>query len=253
MRVILALLVMVALPALAPAQSRVEASRISGALPPIGLPLPRISAPLAPIRLPPAVEPAARPTAHRQPPVHVGHGRPHPGRARRSGGTAIFFIPAYGWTDRLLLQSGTSTPTYQEPSPAPQPREAEADTGTLRLIVEPFALMQVYVDGFFVGTPSDFDGDLQLEAGAHSVELRAPGYEAISFAVRISAGRSVTYRRSLEPVATAPAPAAAAPVPPTVPRTTVYVIPGCYLGNVPPKDAGLPETCDQTRVTTFQP
>jgi hypothetical protein len=33
--------------------------------------------------------------------------------------------------------------------------------------------------------------------------------------------------------------------------TTFYFIPGCYAGNVPPKDAGLPATCDQTRVITI--
>jgi hypothetical protein len=38
-----------------------------------------------------------------------------------------------------------------------------------------------------------------------------------------------------------------------VPRTTVYFIPGCYLGNIPPKDAKLPATCDQSSTQTFEP
>jgi hypothetical protein len=34
--------------------------------------------------------------------------------------------------------------------------------------------------------------------------------------------------------------------------TTFYLIPGCYMGNVPPKDAGLPATCDLSRTQTFR-
>ena len=43
--------------------------------------------------------------------------------------------------------------------------------------------------------------------------------------------------------------------PPYVPSgdRTVYVIPGCYVGNVPPKDVKLPAHCDLTKLTTFNP
>jgi hypothetical protein len=34
---------------------------------------------------------------------------------------------------------------------------------------------------------------------------------------------------------------------------TVYVIPGCYVGNVPPKDVKLPPGCDLKKLTTFHP
>jgi hypothetical protein len=33
----------------------------------------------------------------------------------------------------------------------------------------------------------------------------------------------------------------------------VYVIPGCYVGNVHPKDVKLPATCDLAKLTTFTP
>jgi hypothetical protein len=139
--------------------------------------------------------------------------------------------------------------------------------GTLQLDVHPAALVQVYIDGVFVGTPSDFDGDLELEAGTHRVELRAQGYQTAAFDVLITPGRPVTFRRTLEPLAgraaepavppaaAAPAPPPAAPATPAAPiaRSTIYAIPGCYLGNVPPKDAGLPPSCDQNRVVTFEP
>lgn len=53
-----------------------------------------------------------------------------------------------------------------------------------------------------------------------------------------------------------PAPQPAAPEPPPfVPSgdRTLYVIPGCYVGNVPPKDVKLPANCDLSKVTTYVP
>jgi hypothetical protein len=45
------------------------------------------------------------------------------------------------------------------------------------------------------------------------------------------------------------------PEPPFVPTgdRTLYVIPGCYVGNVPPKDVKLPPSCDLAKMTTFTP
>lgn len=45
------------------------------------------------------------------------------------------------------------------------------------------------------------------------------------------------------------------PEPPFVPSgdRTLYVIPGCYVGNVPPTNVKLPATCDVKNVTTFNP
>ena len=53
-----------------------------------------------------------------------------------------------------------------------------------------------------------------------------------------------------------PAPRAHEPEPlPFVPTgdRTLYVIPGCYVGNVPPKDVKLPANCDLKKVTTYVP
>lgn len=52
-----------------------------------------------------------------------------------------------------------------------------------------------------------------------------------------------------------PPPAPSAPAPPLVPAgdRTVYVIPGCYVGNVPPANLKLPAHCDVKKVTTFTP
>lgn len=62
---------------------------------------------------------------------------------------------------------------------------------------------EVYVDGYFAGIVDDFDGNFQqanLEAGPHRIEVRAQGYEPISFDVRIEPGRTITYRSSLRPL-----------------------------------------------------
>ena len=53
-----------------------------------------------------------------------------------------------------------------------------------------------------------------------------------------------------------PAPRPAEPaLPPYVPTgdRTLYVIPGCYVGNVPPQNVKLPANCDLTKVTTYVP
>ena len=52
-----------------------------------------------------------------------------------------------------------------------------------------------------------------------------------------------------------PAPVTRQPEPPYVPSgdRTLYVIPGCYVGNVPPKDLKLASHCDLKKLTTFTP
>ena len=73
---------------------------------------------------------------------------------------------------------------------------------SVRLEVKPKEA-EVYVDGYYMGTVDDFDGTFQrmeLEIGAHRVEIRAPGFMSISFDVRIESSDTVTYRGELQPV-----------------------------------------------------
>lgn len=75
-------------------------------------------------------------------------------------------------------------------------RDRYRDVGGLRLKVKP-ADGQVYVDGYYVGEVDDFDGIFQklpIEAGAHRIEIRAPGYETVQFEVMVIAGETVTYK-----------------------------------------------------------
>jgi hypothetical protein len=68
-------------------------------------------------------------------------------------------------------------------------------TGELRLKIKPRDA-EVYVDGYYAGRVDDFDGvfqALELETGAYSIEIVAPGYQPITFDVRIQPGRKITY------------------------------------------------------------
>jgi hypothetical protein len=59
---------------------------------------------------------------------------------------------------------------------------------------------EVYVDGYYAGIVDDFDGTLQqvnLEPGPHTIEVRAEGYQPVSFEVNVEPGRTITYRAAL--------------------------------------------------------
>ena len=61
---------------------------------------------------------------------------------------------------------------------------------------------EVYVDGYYAGRVDDFDGFLQglrIEEGPHTIEIVAPGYETLTFNVRIIPGRKIDYRGDLRP------------------------------------------------------
>jgi len=75
------------------------------------------------------------------------------------------------------------------------------DLGRLRLQVRQRDA-QVFIDGYYAGIVDDFDGRLQglsLEAGEYGVEIVLPGYETLAFDVRVTPGRTTTYRGDLLP------------------------------------------------------
>jgi hypothetical protein len=233
MRLTLAAAVLAALPCTAAAQSITSAPRapalppISAPLPPIALPLPQISYPLPPITLPPPgmVTP------------QIDH-RPGHGPRQR-----LVLFPAYGWA-----YGYPGWMPYAESAPAPrEERREEPLSGTLLLYVEPEDALQVFIDGYYAGTPEDFNSGLEIVAGAHTIELSAPGYESVTFKVKIDPSRPITYRGKLKPIEMKlGAEVASTPPPPS----TLYYIPGCYLGNVDPKDVKLPEHCDLSKLVT---
>jgi len=187
---------------------------IGSAIGPIGLPLPSIG-------LPPLPSPAPR--------MH------HAGRRFPENG--FFPMPM------MVFYVQPAAPA-RAPDPTPRPAEPPAP-GRLILDVEP-AGVQVFADGYYVGLPEDFSaarGGGLLEAGLHRIDLSASGYESMAVDLRVAPGQPVTYRATLK----------ALPPPASAPPSTFYLIPGCYMGNIPPKDAHLPATCDQNRAVTWRP
>jgi hypothetical protein len=72
--------------------------------------------------------------------------------------------------------------------------------GGLRLKVKP-SDGQVYVDGYFAGVVSEYDGafqKLKLEVGPHHIEVRAPGYETLGFDVNTEIDQTTTYQGELQ-------------------------------------------------------
>jgi hypothetical protein len=184
-----------------------------GSLAPIGLPLPRIGL---------------------QPPLRGNEPRHRPrGRA------------LYPWPMVLLYVPQPIVAPAMPPAPEPKAELAPPMPGRLVLDVSP-ATAHVFADGYYVGVPADFSGERGggvLNAGIHRLDLSAPGYEPITVDLRVTPGQAVTYRASMK----------ALPPPVAVPPSTFYLIPGCYMGNIPPQEANIPASCDKNRAITWRP
>ena len=128
-------------------------------------------------------------------------------------------------------------------------RHREGARGGLVLETAP-AAAQVFVDGNYVGLAEEFRPDgraIDLSAGAHHVELRAAGYETLTFNVMIGGNTIVRYRGDMQ---VQPAKPAAATAPAAAPiAKNFYVIPNCYAGDKPPTGT-LPKGCDRKNLQT---
>ena len=259
MRQLIAALVVLGLPALAGAQSQKSgtssASSPSVSLPQIAVPLPAIGLPLPSIGLPlPSIGLQPSSTDQRQHPKSdpsVGTRDRNHRRPSRSAPTVVYFGAFYPWADESQPAPGMVAPSLAAAIEEPV-------TGRLRLEVEPAGIVQLFVDGVYVGASGDVGDELAMEPGVRRIEIRAEGYETLIFDTRIVAERTITYRGSLRPVALEPPPAASSGPAPVASHTspqsrTIYFIPGCYLGNVPPGDVKLPSGCDISRLIIRTP
>lgn len=127
--------------------------------------------------------------------------------------------------------------------PEPRERETIVTTGLLRLEITPATVLQYYVDGLYIGSSSNLGMEFALNAGARRVEVRAAGFKPLVFDTRIVAGEQTTFRATLEPL-TQPPPAQATGNP------TMFIIPGCYMGNTRPSADDLRAGCDINRLIT---
>lgn len=74
--------------------------------------------------------------------------------------------------------------------------------GSLRVDV-PQREAEVFVDDFYAGIVDDFDGSaghVNLTPGPHHIELRASGFETVTFDVNVEAGRTIVYRTPMRAV-----------------------------------------------------
>jgi hypothetical protein len=119
--------------------------------------------------------------------------------------------------------------------------------GGLRLETEP-GTAQVFVDGYYAGLVEDYGlrgRILELPAGSHHIELRAPGYALLAFDVNIIPNETSRFRGDLQlvpPQQRAPSATTASAV-----IKKFYVIPNCYAGDRPPTGT-LPAGCDRTKM-----
>ena len=149
-------------------------------------------------------------------PIAGGPARPRPGPG--PGRPAPYYTPRYyrpgfsldfysGYPYGYYYGRPWGYPYYSYGRPYAYPSYeygigARAAAGGVRIDVQQKGA-EVYVDGYYAGTVADFDGTFQsldLEPGAHHIELRAQGYETATFDVNIAAGRTITYRSELRPL-----------------------------------------------------
>lgn len=185
-----------------------------------------------------------------------GNGRAH----RNSRPPVVYVLPPYRYfpNDSIYSYGVSSSTTIATPPPpnvvsmTPPPPEP-VTTGFLTLDVEPRESVQVFVDGYFIGNLADLGNEIEVGLGARRIELRAPGYRTLVFDTEIVPDRTVVYRGSLERSATTSTPPVVNINPPSPKSRTIYVIPGCYVGNVPPVQANLRAGCDVKKMTKFEP
>jgi hypothetical protein len=147
----------------------------------------------------------------------------------------------YGWGFYPPWPGG---PAESEAPPPPVEETSTTETrGLLRLEITPASGLDYYVDGVFIGNSSTLGSDLELNAGARHLEVRAAGYKPLVFDVRIVVGRETVFRATMEPLVQPQAPQATG-------NRTMYIIPGCYLGNSPPNASGLRAGCDIKNLVT---
>ena len=76
----------------------------------------------------------------------------------------------------------------------------EETTGSIR-IKSNVPQAQVFVDGALAGVVDEFDGlrdHLEVDAGKHSIELRADGYATVSTEIVVASGKTRTLRLDLK-------------------------------------------------------
>ncbi|MGC4081311.1 MAG: hypothetical protein QM736_04150 [Vicinamibacterales bacterium] len=217
-------------------------AQVNGVMLPVP-PLPTIGLPLAHIGLPPADEPSsAPPSASTSQDTRSEHRR-----ARSLRTPTLLVVPTI-----VIANAPAPAPSHASrrnrtvDAPRPEP-------GVLELAITADEPYQIVVDDHFVGSSETVGRWLSLEPGSHAIELRADGASLRTFKVAIEAGQTLTYKdqiRTSPPSTNDRRASSASPAPAKGP---IYIIAGCYAGNVAPERVTLPAGCDRSRVTVIEP
>jgi len=171
----------------------------------------------------------------------------------RVGLPVLIYAPEPGWPYLQESYPFQEPNSPEEPLPSLPPPEDFQPTGGLSFDLQAGVNPQIYIDGYYVASLSDVGDELIVDAGPHTLELHQDGFETLRVDVQVPRDRVVTYRGELKSVNTPAVPerqrVAAAPAAP--PRTTIFVIPGCYVGNVVPTNGSLPAGCDARDAVAF--
>jgi hypothetical protein len=90
---------------------------------------------------------------------------------------------------------------YSQYPPSYEWREPVVAFGSVRLDI-PQKQATVYVDRYFAGVVDDFDDvfdTLNLPAGPHRIEVRAPGYETLVMEIYVQPNHTIEYHGTLKP------------------------------------------------------
>lgn len=179
---------------------------------------------------------------NRWPQMHRPGWKPDRFRTRRPfGGYYAVPFTAYGYG--FYTPGPVAAAESEAPPPPVEERSTTMTRGLLRLEITPASGLDYYVDGIFIGNSSTLGSDIELNAGPRRVEVRAAGYKPLVFDVRIAVGRETVFRATMEPLVQPQAPQATG-------NRTMYIIPGCYVGNSAPSPNGLRPGCDIRNLIT---
>jgi hypothetical protein len=96
--------------------------------------------------------------------------------------------------------SGASSYNTQPDSVDVEPGDASANSGGISIDVDPLTA-SVFIDGKYMGTGSDFGPNTQplgLTPGRHRIEIRAEGYQSMTFDADVAAGEVTPFKASLQ-------------------------------------------------------
>jgi len=139
-----------------------------------------------------------------------------------------FYQPYYAFRPRFSIGFGLWAgypvaypyyyyPSYAYPAPYPVPYPvpypaapntyapgsiAPSATSGLSFEITPYDA-SIYVDGEYVGTVEQFtpkDQPLAMTPGRHRIEIRASGFQTITFDVDLIAGQVIPYRGDMQPL-----------------------------------------------------